>query len=113
MHEIWYTATESFDPGDGISWTNYVQWSKLSKLERVVSLDDALCPSVVRNLTEEGWNHNVHEDLNSFFFRDLEYLLSRGPLPERSQVLAVVLEPARDPRALLNDTRFSFIGYDL
>jgi hypothetical protein len=109
----WYTAVEPFDPTFGQAWTNYVQWSGLSQLTDVVSLDSSLCPSVIRELEAEDWEPNVHEDGMIGFFRDLDYLLRRVASVARVNILAVVHEPSQECKDAFPDPRFRFAGYDL
>ena len=41
---FWYTAKNIFSPiNDGTSWEKYIEWSKLTQLEELVSLDTMLC----------------------------------------------------------------------
>src|SRR4051794_7099825 len=49
-----YSAVKRFGPDSGESWQKYVEWSGLTHLREVVSLDLILCPTVVRDLTDEG-----------------------------------------------------------
>jgi hypothetical protein len=109
----WYRAVEPFDPGDGESWTNYIAGSGLTQLVEVVSLDSSLCPSVIRELKEEDWKHNVHEDYVIDFFLDLDYLLKRVANLRPANILATIRNPLEECRDLLPDTRFEFKGYDL
>ncbi len=90
MLKIWYTARQKFDPSDGQAWLDYIRWSKLTQLTEVVSLDTILCPSVINELTAEDWQRNVQENYHIFFFRDLDYLLSRVSTQTQSvNILAV------------------------
>lgn len=73
----WYTAVEPFDPSFGKNWASYIEWSGLTRLTEVVSLDSSLCPTVLRETTDEDWKHNVHEEEVTRFFHDLDYLLLR------------------------------------
>lgn len=72
-----------------------------------------LCPSVIGELTEEDWQHNIHEDYRIHFFHNLEYLTFRVKDCKNVNILAVVLEPQTDVKDALGDSRFSFYGYDL
>lgn len=112
MTDIWFTARESFGPVAGEAWTRYLTWAKLSHLREVISLDILLCPDVLRDLREEDWEHNIHQDLYTFFFRDLPYLRARVG-DQAAHVLAVAHEPADDPRWAFTDAQFVFLGYDL
>lgn len=114
MHpsRVGYGAVERFGPADGDLWSNYIACSGMPPhLTEVVTLDGSLCPNLVTALTDEDWQHNVHEDGMIFFFRDLDYFLSRFDAPDNYQVLAVIPNP--QGQEALDDPRFAFIGYDL
>jgi hypothetical protein len=112
--EIWFTAREKFDPSSGGAWDKYVQWAQLPQLREVISLDTALCPSVFKELTEEDWDHNIHQDHCISYFRDLDYVLSRvSDQRDSVNILAVVLEPKSNTTRAFDDERFVFYGYDL
>ncbi len=112
--EIWYTATRRFTPDARPDWPDYVRWSRLHHLERVVSLDVSLCPSAIGSLTAEDWQHNVSDDFRIHYFRDLDYLLRRmGDQQDRLNLLALALEPTQEAAAALADSRFRWCGHDL
>lgn len=113
MTEFWFIAVERFGPVDEERWHSYVNWAKLPQLREVVSLDALLCPTVINELIEEDWQHNIHEHFRTHFFRDLEYLVFRINNLKDATILAVVLEPQTDVKYALNDSRFAFHGYDL
>lgn len=113
MIEPWFTAVKTFDPTCSDGWTGYVEWSGLSQLEEVISLDSSLCPSVIDPLKREDWKHNVHEDGVTDFFHDLGYLLKRVAGTEQLNILAAVLNPSGQCTTAFDDTRFEFKGYDL
>jgi hypothetical protein len=37
-----------------------------------------LCPTVIQDMTDEDWQHNVQEDFKITLFHDLHYLLDRN-----------------------------------
>jgi hypothetical protein len=113
MIEPWYIAVEPFSPSWGDAWTEYVEWSGLTQLEEVVSLDSSLCPCVIEKLEDEDWHHNVQEDYVIDFFRDLDYLQKRVAGVERVSILAAVRNPKEECRNAFPDPRFRFKGYDL
>ncbi len=94
----WYIAVEPFDPRDGEKWTNYISWSGLAQLVEVVSLDSSLCPCIIKELQEEDWKHNVHEDYVIDFFLDLDYLLHRVADLGPANILAGVRDPSEECR---------------
>jgi len=111
MKELWFVAVEKFDPlHEG--WKKYIEWSRLSQLKEVISLDCSLCPAVVREALEEDWDHIAEEVFIGFYFRDREYLMSRTKNTMDKNLLAVVLEPDSDNQTR-NIERGCFIGYDL
>jgi hypothetical protein len=114
MTEIWFTAVHAFDASRGDEWQKYLDWAKIPQLKEVISLDSALCPSEFTNLSESDWEHNIHADYRTTFFKDVDYLLERFSGKRTStNILAVCLEPSFDVRATFPDDRFRFQGYDL
>ena len=110
---IIYTALERFDPGCGDNWQKFIEWSGLTQLREIVSLDDILCPTFFRELIAEDWQHNVQENFKTDFFHDLEYVLGRVARNNRFNVLAVIQEPTPVELAYFTDSRFVFRGFDL
>ena len=108
---IGYGAVERFGPASGAGWRNYVGCCGVPHLEEVVSLDGSLCPNLVTELADEDWRHNLADEGLTYYFRDLDYFLSRFSVPPGYQVLAVAKEP--DGSETLPDPRFEFLGYDL
>jgi hypothetical protein len=110
--EVWFVAVETFGPGDG-GWHKYIEWSRLSQLTRVIGLDDSLCPSVIREPSDQDWRHLVTGDfLGVKYFRDRDYLVARTKAIKNKEVLAVVLEPDAEQRwRPVPDGQF--LGYEL
>jgi hypothetical protein len=110
-----YSAVKRFDPACGENWTKFIEWCGLTQLREVVSLDCALCPSVIviDDLTAEDWQHNVNESFKCHLFHDLEYLLGKVAGTDRVNVLALVQNPTYDEIRSFNDPRFVFRGFDL
>lgn len=108
-----FTAVNRFDPNCGDAWTKYVAWSGLTHLKEVVSLDGILCPAVIKELIDEDWQHNVHEDYKVFLFRDVDYLLSRVTDHDRVNFLAIMQNPTAEDLRSFSDLRFEFCGFDL
>jgi hypothetical protein len=111
--EVWFAAVEPFGPQCGESWDKYVEFSHLTQLREVVSLDDSLCPCVIKELTDEDWEFNVAQDYVCFYFRDLDYLIKRIGRSGIVNILPVVRDPQGECKDYLRDERFEFMGYDL
>jgi hypothetical protein len=108
-----YTAVEPFDPGCGERWREYIAWSGLTQLREVVSLDGLLCPTVIEELTDEDWQHNVQADFKLTLFHDLDYLLRRVGENRRVNILALQENPTVDEVRSFGDRGFVFRGFDL
>ena len=111
MTQFWYTATEQFNKNhDG--WEKYVEWSKLFKVNEIVSLDISLCPALIKTPNQEDWKHLVDEYKNCCFFNDLDYLKERVKKVVSKNILALIYEPNIEVgEQKIN--KFDFIGYDL
>lgn len=113
-----YTATRRYDKTyeeNGFFWDNYIEWSKLTQLTEVVSLDGFLNPKIIEpsyNNTEY-WNFiYITGNRKTGFFTTLDYVLRNIELKEQFNLLAVIVEPTQDCRTVeLSD--FEFVGYDL
>ena len=55
----WYIATETFTSRHD-AWANYIAWSGVSQLDEVVSLDGALCGTLLPETKDEYWPHIVN-----------------------------------------------------
>ena len=110
-----YSAVKRFDPACGESWTKFIEWSRLTQLREVVSLDCILCPSVIviDALTAEDWQHNVNENFKCHLFHDLEYLLGKLAGTNRVNVLAMMQNPTAADLGSFADRQFLFRGFDL
>lgn len=111
---VMYSAVKRFDPACGEPWRDFLNWSGLSQLREIVSLDGILCPGIIEELTDEDWRHNVQEDHKLHLFYDLEYLLGRVAGYERVNILALMQNPTDDDELRsFSDDRFVFSGFDL
>lgn len=110
---VMYTAVERFDPSCGERWRKYIEWSALTQLREVVSLDGMLCPSVLGDLSDEDWEHNVHEHSLIGLFLDIDYLLKKLGGEADVNVLALMRDPTAAEVASFSDPRFVFLGFDL
>jgi hypothetical protein len=108
-----YTAVERFGPASGESWRKFIEWSGLTQLREVVSLDGMLCPSVFGELTQEDWSYNVQEDYLIGLFHDLDYLLDKLDGDRKSNILALLRNPTVEEIGTFIDPRFEFRGFDL
>lgn len=113
-----YTARGTYDQNyseDGISWDKYIEWSKLTHLTELVSLDGMLNEILVEPDFDnaDDWNYiHVIGQYQTGFFTTLDFVLKRLNKKEKFNLLAVVLEPDRECNKI-NIDRFEFIGYDL
>ncbi len=108
-----YSAVKRFDPGCGEAWPKFIEWSGLTQLREVMSLDLILCPTVFGELTDEDWRHNVQEDFKTTLFHDLDHVLRRVAGDDRVNVLALMQNPTDDEVGSFTDRRFTFRGFDL
>jgi len=113
MLNPWYIAVEPFNRSCGDKWVKYVEWARLPQLKELISFDGCLCPSVIKELEAEDWEHNVQEDFVIYFFRDIEYLLKRVEGISPINVLAVARNPLQECQQAFSDDRFVFGGYDV
>jgi hypothetical protein len=108
-----YSAVKRFDPTCGEPWQKYIEWSGLTGLREVISLDLILCPTVFQELIVEDWQHNVQEDFKTSLFHNLDYVERRVAENDRVNVLALMPNPTEDEIPSFSDTRFVFRGFDL
>lgn len=108
-----FVAKRRFDPSAGESWRRYLAWSGLSQLREVVSLDEILCPTLPEELTAADWDHNVHADFQTSYFRSLEYLRARVAGAAGLNILAVLRNPSAGDLESAQLPSFSFLGCDL
>jgi hypothetical protein len=108
-----YSAVRHFDPGCGTDWTKFIEWSRLTQLREVISLDRILCPYVFKDLTDEDWSHNVQEDFKLNVFYNLDYVLGKVAGQDQVNVLALMHNPTAEEFRSFSDQRFNFRGFDL
>jgi hypothetical protein len=108
-----FVATEPFGPRAGDNWTGFVQWSGLTQLTELVSLDSMMCPSVLQETKQEYWPHIVNESFMLNFFTDLPFLLNEVSSIEEKNLLCVFRNPPQEPKAPAEIVAFEFLGYDL
>ncbi len=110
---VLYSAVKRFDPASGEAWQQFIEWSCLTQLREVVSLDGILCPTVFQELTAADWQHNVQEDFQTRLFPDLDYVVRRVAGNDRVSVLALMQNPTDTAVCSFSDPRFAFRGFDL
>jgi hypothetical protein len=117
-----YAARDTYDE-DHASWQGYLQWSKLTHLKELVSLDGPLNGDLVEPDYDNGddWNyiHVVDQShsgdvagIQTGFYTSLDYVFKKLNTEKPCNLLTVVIEPDEDCRKVdLAD--FEFVGYDL
>jgi hypothetical protein len=108
-----FVASERFDKSNGDRWESYTQWAKIPALVEVVSLDTMLCPTILPDLSNEDWQHNVQEDFRLNYFYDLDYLIRRTAAVSRKNVLGLYKNPDGHIDSPPGSGAFAFVGYDL
>lgn len=113
-----YTALGAFDKAydkDGRSWNKYIEWSKLTHLTEVVSLDKMLNENLFEPDYDnpEDWNF-IHTDgiYQTGFFTTAEYVLSKTKSTARFNFLKLVLRPDQECKNIKVDD-YEFMGYEL
>ena len=109
---IGYVAVEQFNQTRGERWNKYIEWSGLTHLKEVISLDGILCPNLIKELSNEDWNYSLWEE-GIYCFSDLNYLLKRIDHSKKYNILAIIKNPIIPFPHGFNDFDFEFIGYDL
>ena len=113
-----YTARGAYDKNydkDGMSWDKYIEWSKLTHLTELVSLDGMLNEILVEPDYDnaDDWNYiHTDEQYQTGFFTTLEYVLGKTKTNERFNLLTVVVKPDQDCKNIQVDG-YEFVGYDL
>ncbi len=114
---FWYTAKNTYNPffEDGTGWKKYIEWSKLTHLKELVSLDTILCELAFdpNYESEEIYKHIIlDEHYVTDLFNSFNYVLKNVEGKSNFNFLAVVKEPEQECNNIfLND--FDFVGYDL
>lgn len=116
--DYWYTATETYDKdyeGDGSSWIKYIEFSKLTHLTELVSLDGMLNGVVFEpDRGEKGdWDFIILADsYETGLFKSLDYVIEKVKGKTKFNLLTVVKEPTEKCENIeISD--FEFAGYDL
>jgi hypothetical protein len=110
----WFIATEIFNSTNGDDWSRYIEWSGLTQLDELVSLDPMLCPTVLPEIKDSYWSHIVNENFTLNFFTDLDFLLNEILNIQKRNLLCVVRNPQQStPPFHAGSVAFEFLGYDL
>lgn len=105
-----YSAHERFTATNA-GWRKYIAWSGRTSAIEIVTFDGLLCSSLIDELTDEDWQHNIHADNMVYFFSEYEYLLKRISFdPAKHNVLEITQRP--DCNVVPTDS-FQFCGYDI
>jgi hypothetical protein len=113
-----YTARGTYDKTydeDEMSWDKYIEWSKLTHLTELVSLDGMLNEVLVEPDYDnaDDWECiNIVEQYQTGFFTTLEFVLKRLKPKDKFNLLTVVFEPDQDCKNI-NIENYEFVGYDL
>ena len=108
-----FISTRRFDKTDGEKWQKYCEWAKIPKLVELVSIGSPLCERLIKELQDEDWRHNVHEDFRLNYFYDLDYLKQRVSDFPRRNILGLYRNPEVHITNAPAPGDFSFIGHDL
>jgi hypothetical protein len=115
-----YTIRGTFDKTYGEdkmswSWDKYIEWSKLTHLTELVSLDGMLNVILVEPDYKNGedWNF-IHfvEHYQSGFFTTIDYVFKRLKPSNKFNLMTVVKEPDQDCKGIKIED-YEFVGYDL
>ncbi len=113
-----FTARRTFDRTnneDEMSWDKYIEWSKLTHLTELVSLDGLLNEILVEPDYHDADDWNFIHVINQYqtgFFTTPDYIFKRLKSKGNFNLLTVVLEPDRDCKDIKID-EYEFVGYDL
>lgn len=108
-----FIATEPFGPWNDGKWQSYINWSGLTQLDQLVSLDTILCNPVLREIADDYWPHILNENFLLCYFTDLEFMLAQLQENADANILCVFRNPPSQPTAPKTSLPFSFVGYDL
>lgn len=117
-----YAATGPFD-AEHPSWQGYAEWSGLTHLSEVVSLDCSLNENLVEPDYDnaDDWNYihtvehehsDLYDSLQTGFYTSLDYVLNRVNTTVEFNLLTVVIEPDQEC-SVIEREGYEFIGYDL
>ncbi|OMP75497.1 hypothetical protein [[Flexibacter] sp. ATCC 35208] len=85
---FFYTARAKFNNENGadiLAWTNYIEWSKLTQLTELVSIDTSINEVLVETdrTSEEDWKEIVIDGYHETgFYRTLDHVLKKKILKD-------------------------------
>lgn len=113
-----YTALGIFDKTyykDGRGWDEYIEWSKLTHLTEVVSLDGMLNKPLIEPdySSDEDWKF-IHctEQWQTGFYTSQEYVLRKCKNYNNFNLLTVIISPSQACKDIVVDD-YEFMGYEL
>ncbi len=109
----YYAAIERFDPDNGERWVGFTRWLGRTDLKRIVTLDSALCPTVVHPESADDWQFVAKEEFMLDFFTDLNLVHQRIAGHRPAEVIAVARDPAAETVAAFPHPGFELAGFDL
>jgi len=111
-----FDIRERFAPEhDGKGWESYIEFAGLKHLTHVITLDDALCPSIIPPPTTlEEWDQveNFH-DYAPFYWKDWKWLSRRIAIEDSHAIIAVQFNPGADDLCRIDNKLFELSGFDL
>ena len=113
MKNICYTVLDTFSCDDGDKWDKYIEWSKISHVSEIISLDTMLCPSIIEDYTENDWKYQSEETDIHGLFTSFDYVIQCAKDAKHFQILAVLKEPNSENWKTKLPIDFIFKGYDL
>jgi hypothetical protein len=93
-------------------WNKYIEWSKLTHLTEVVSLDICLNEILMKYRNNDLNYIHVNDNCITDYYTNLEYIIKRIEQKDKINLLMIVFEPEHDCRNVIKND-FEFIGYDL
>ncbi|MEP2671566.1 MAG: hypothetical protein ABJH04_21355 [Cyclobacteriaceae bacterium] len=116
--DYWYTAKETYDSSygmDGLSWAKYIEFSRLTQLVELVSLDGMLNETAFEpDRGDPGdWDFIITDDFyETGLFNSLDYVLEKVKEKSVFNLLTVIKEPF-EPCEGIQISEFEFVGYEL
>jgi hypothetical protein len=109
----YYTTIERFDPDNGERWVGFTRWLGRTDFKRVITLDSALCPTVVHPESANDWQFVAKEEFMLDYFTSLDFVLKRVAGRRPSLVLAVARDPSAEAVEGFPHPDFEFAGFDV
>jgi hypothetical protein len=109
----YYTAIERFDADNGERWVGFTRWLGRTDLKRIVTLDSALCPSVVHPESANDWQYVAKEEFMLDFFTDFDFVRKRTTGHRPSEVIAVARDPSAEEVKGFPHPDFELAGFDI